>query len=478
MKPALLISSILGAAALGQEPPRAVPVAEPPAATAAATDSAPAPDTRRSTSRSLQFRVTGADGLVRGTVAMMAEETKDELLQLTGEKDDWKVPVSIVLHGKQGDPLPPRSVAMKLLFSEAGYDLRLDVHLSRGIEMEQFKHAATAALLYERALRDRRPGQPETPLRVAPWLVEGLREATAWRLKHSDRRLYEALFKHGGLFKPDELFAVDDSQYEELDAAMHAAFRVSSGVLVMALLEQPQGRDGFRSFLTESAAFEGELPALLRRHFPDLNLSETSLAKWWALQLAEMTTPTLTEVLTIEQTETALGDALQLNFRTAEGVLQRKPLSDWQELDKLKPAERVEAVRLAQDSLVRLSYRCFPSYRPLIAEYQIALGAIARHKTPKTAAQLAGLLETRKTMRVKTTRGRDYLDWFEITRARETSGVFEDYLRLKERLQANPHHREDNLSKYLDRLNRVFTRKSDEAPSNLSPGIPGALPGE
>jgi hypothetical protein len=473
MQPAILIGFLLGASALGQQPPRAVPVPEVPTPPAA-----PVPGASHAISRSEQFRVSGADGLMRGTVSMMAEEAKDELLRLTGEKDEWKVPVSIFLHGQQGDPLPPRSVAMKLLFSEAGYDLRLDVHLSRGIDMEQFKHTATAAMLYERALRGRKPGQPETPLRVPPWLVEGLREATAWRTQHSDRRLYQALFKQGGLFKSDELFAMDEGKYEELDGAMRAAFRVSSGALVMALLEQPQGRDGFRSFLTEVAAFEGETPTLLRRHFPDLNLSETSLAKWWALQLAEMTTPTLTEVLSIAETEAALDDALQLNFSAADGSSQRKQLGAWQELAPLKTAERVAAVRLAQDALVRLSYRCFPSYRPLIAEYQICLGAIARNKTQKVAAQLAGLQATRSTMLAKATRARDYLDWFEITRARETSGVFEDYLRLKERLLANPHNREDNLAKYLDRMNKIFARQTDATPPGVPPGPPGVNPAD
>ncbi|MCX6878741.1 MAG: hypothetical protein NTW21_33750 [Verrucomicrobia bacterium] len=471
MQPAFLIAFVLGAAAApAGEPPRAVPVPEVP--------TAPAPAPSRATSRSGQFRVSGADGLVRGTVAMIAEDAKDELLQLTGEKDEWKVPVSIFLHGKQGDPLPPRSVALKLNFSETGFALRLDVHLSHGLEMEPFKHTATAALLYERALRGRPPEQPQTPLVVAPWLVDGLREATAWRMKRSDRRLYEALFKHGGLYKLDELFAIDEGSYEDLDGAMRAAFRVSSGALVMALLEQPQGRDGFRSFLTEAAAFEGEMPTLLRRHFPDLNLSATSLAKWWALQLAAMTTPTLTEVLTIAETEATLDDALHLNFRTADGITQRKPLSAWQELADLKDPERVEAVRLAQDSLVRLSYRCFPSYRPLIAEYQIALGAIARNKTKPTAAQLAGLQQTRTTMTAKAIRARDYLDWFEITRAREISGVFEDYLRLKERLQDHPHNREDNLSKYLDRIDKIFARKTAETPSTLPLGLPLGLPPE
>jgi hypothetical protein len=477
MKPACLIGFALATVALGQlAPPRAVPVPEAPD-TPPVTGPPPSTlATDRATSRSGQFRVSGANGLLRGTVAMIAEDAKDELLLLTAEKDAWKVPIAIFLHGKQGDPLPPRSVAMKLWFNETGYDLRVNVHLSRGIEMEHFKHTTTAALLYERALRDRPPGPTETPLIVPPWLVEGLREATAWRLKRSDRRLYAALFKHGGLYKLDELFAVTESQFEELDGAMHAAFRVSSGALVMALLKQPQGREGFLSFLSSSAAFEGEMPTLLRRHFPDLNLSETSLAKWWALQLADMTTPTLTEVLTIPETEMLLDDALYLNFRSSDGISQHKPLSAWRELEPLKPAERVEAVRLAQDSLVRLSYRCFPAYRPLIAEYQVALGTIARNKTRKSDAQLAQLQDTRNSLRTLASRARDYLDWFEITRARETSGAFEDYLRLKERLQAQPHNRSDNLSLYLDRLNHVFARKSAETPASLPPINPLDVP--
>ena len=238
-------------------------------------------------SRSNQFRVTGGDSLLRGTVALLAEETKDELLNLTGEKDDWKVPVTIRLHGKPGDPLPARTVSMRLLVVEGVSELRLDVHLSRGIEQERFKRAVTAALLYERALKKRAGRRCRTGRCLCRrGSADGLREATAWRLNQSDRRLYEALFKRGGLFKIDDLFAVSDSRFEDMDAAMRAAFRVSSGALVMALLEQPQGKEGFRAFLTEVAAYEGEMPGLLRKHFPELNLSETSLAKWWALQLA------------------------------------------------------------------------------------------------------------------------------------------------------------------------------------------------
>lgn len=445
----------------------------------------------RVTSRTGQFTISGGTLSDRGNIAMLAEEAKDELGILTEEqqakprpfnladpatakpadgKEPRKVPIHIVLHGKSGDPVPPRTTALKIQLNETGYNLHLDAHLSRGIEHERFKFAITSALIYERALRDRPVKESQTPFFVPPWLTDGLREATAWRLNQSDRRLYGALFKTGGLFKIDDLFALDERGFEEMDAAMRAAFRVSSGSLVMALLQQPQGKEGFRKFLTEVAAFEGEMPTLLRKHFPELNLSETSLSKWWALQLAQIGARNLTtDIHTVAETETALGEALRLNFRTAEGIIQQKELAAWPEIAALPEPERIKSVQLAQDALVRLSYRCFPSYRPIIAEYQMVLSAIAKNTTKDLATRLADLTERRATMTDKAQRARDYLDWFEITRARETSGAFDDYMRLKERLKANPHRRTDDLSKYLDRMESIFHREgAPEAPAASS----------
>jgi hypothetical protein len=460
---ALVLGWIFTTAMIAEEIPRAVQVTEPPAQPAPA-------GADWVVSWSKQFRVTGGDSLVRATVALLAEETKNELLKLTGEKDNWKVPVTIHLYGKPGDPLPARTVSLKLLVVEGVNELRLDAHLSRGIEQERFKRALTSALLYLRALRNRPADDADRPLVVPPWLTEGLREATAWHLNQSDRRLYESLFKRGGLFKIDELFALSESEFEAMDAAMRAAFRISSGALVMALLEQPQGKEGFRTFLTGVAAYEGEMPGLLRQHFPELNLSETSLAKWWALQLANKGgLNLLTDILTIQQTETALAEALQLNFPTTEGIVQQKQLAAWPQLATLKEPERLAAVRLAQDTLVRLSYRCFPSYRPLLTDYQVVLDAIAKNKTKDIPPRLAALEETRATMIARATRAHDYLDWFEITRARETSGAFDDYLRLKERLKTKPHHRQDNLSEYLDRLDRIFHREEKKSPLGMPP---------
>lgn len=447
---AVIIPIALSARA--QDVPRAAQVLDPPAA----EDPARTPDTV--VSRSEQFRVTGEDGLIRGTVAMLAEQAKDELLRLTEEKDAWNIPVAIRLHGRPGDPLPARSVAMRLFVIEGVMRLQIDIHLSRGIDRDGLQRAVTAALLYERALRHD-PG--DVPLLVPPWLADGLCEATAWRLNQSDRRLYEALFKRGSVFRLDDLFGMDEAEFESMDGATRAAFRVSSGALVMALLEQPQGRKGFRDFLNEAAAHQGEMPVLLRRHFPGLNLSENSLAKWWKLQLAVMggLNP-LTDILTILQTETQLAEVLHLHIRRPEGIFIRRPLDAWPQLAALAEPERQAGVRPAQDELVRLSYRCFPSYRPLLAEYQIILQSIAKNQTNGMAERLTSLEETRSIMTARATRARDYLDWFEITRARETSGAFDDYQLLKERLQANPHRRKDPLSAYLDRMERIFHRES------------------
>jgi hypothetical protein len=459
----LVLGFLFNALALAQEIPRAIQVAEPP-------EPLKLNGQDQVISRTKQFRISGGDAANRGAVSVLAEEAKDELLALTEEKDEWKVPVTITLHGKSGDPMPPRTVAMKILVSEVGYDLRLAYHLSRGIDHEGLKSALTSALIYERALRNRPPEESDTPFVVPPWLVAGLREATAWRLNQSDRRLYGALFKTGGLFKNDAIFSLEDSGFEDMDAAMRAAFRVSSGSLVMALLQQPQGKAGFRSFLTDVAAYEGEMPALLRKHFPELNLSETSLSKWWALQLANIGGQNLaSDILTIFQTEAALTEALRLNYRTAEGAILQKELTAWPEVAALPEPERVAAVRLAQDALIRLSYRCFPSYRPILAEYQIALSAIAKKKISELPAKLTALEERRATMSAKAERARDYLNWFEITRARETSGAFDDYMRLKERLKTNPHRRDDEISKYLDRMEAIFSREGNKPGDAMKP---------
>jgi hypothetical protein len=98
----------------------------------------------------------------------------------------------------------------------------------------------------------------------------------------------------------------------------------------------------------------------------------------------------------------------------------------------------------------------------LLLEYQSLLSDFAKGDTGSMTESLQALKETRATMVAKAERARDFMDWFEITRARETSGAFDDYLSLKARLKSRPNTRTDSLSKYLDRLDPLFNVPEDK----------------
>ncbi len=410
-------------------------------------------------SRSMQFHISGAEASIRSTISFLAEQAKSDFLELTKEQDQWKIPIIIVMHGKQGDALPKRTLAMDLQYGEDGFKLRIDVHLARGIENDRFHSAVLTALIYERSLRTMPPGPLEDRLLVRPWLVEGLTEVLAFKRGNSDRRLYQSLFQAGGLFDLEDLLNISQKEYDDSDSALRAAFRVSAGGLMMALLEQPSGHEAFRSFIVESAKFGGDMPLLLRKHFPGLNLSNKSLEKWWSLQMAIQSRNSLSEVMTIAETEAALTDALKLRFRNEEGIALDREINSWQELAELPEGDRIYGIRHAEESLVRLSYRCFPSYRTLLLDYQAVLRAIVRPaKKFDIATKLNELDERRVLMTHRSERARDYLDWFEITRARETSGVFDDYIKLKERLDQGMLQNTDHITRYLDQAQKLYKR--------------------
>lgn len=409
-------------------------------------------------SKSGQFQIYGEDKNISASISFLTEETKSRFLTLLDEKDSWKVPVIIRLHGKQGDPLPAVTQVIALTHGEDGFKLRMDLHISHGLDQTEFHRNVITALLYERALKNDEKQDDDTPLIIRPWLAEGILEALDWKENKTDRRLYATLFQTGGLFDLNELVNTTAEDYERDDAVIRTAFRVSSGALMMALIEQPEGKKALNSFLSEAAYFGGDMPMLLRKHFPNLNLSQKSLEKWWALQMANLSRTPLSEILSIAETETALTQALTLQIHNPNSPAFEKPLTAWTEIATLDPVARKATVQRAQESLMRLSYRCFPSYRPILIEYQKLLSDIAANKANTIQPQIAALDERRLLMSQRANRSRDYLDWFEITRARETSGVFDDYIKLKMRLNQGLLKPDDHISRTLDKAQEIFNR--------------------
>lgn len=421
----------------------------------------------QSVSRSRQFIVEGGTPQTRGMMSFLAEQTKDSLLQLLDVKQDgWKIPVLIKLHGQPGDPSPARTVVPQLILTGDQQILRLDVHLSRGIERDVLERELMSMLLYEGCLRNHPFREGDDAPVIKPWVQEGLREAIAWKAGNSDRKLYEALFRHAGVMPYQTLLSMDMADWENSDAATRAAFRVASGALIMSLLDQPNGKEGMLGFLSEAPRYEGEMAALLRKYFPGLNLSENSLEKWWLLRVAQAKEVKLTETNTIARTEAELDDALRLHFHDKQGSAMVRPLKEFPFVADLSPAERQESVRPAQDGLVRVSYRCFPSYRPMLNRYQSVLQKIAQGKDlAKLPVELDELDAIRARMRQRATRTRDYLDWYVISRAEETSGAFDDYMRAREEVENQHTRRDDPVSRYLDGMQKVFHREQPKGQS-------------
>lgn len=409
-------------------------------------------------SESQQFTIVGGEDAARSSLAFLAEELKADFHKMTGEKDDWKIPITLTLHGNIGEPSPPRRIVTRIDQSETGFLIRLDIHLARGLERERLREQLIAALIYERSLKSLPAGNLDQALLVKPWLTVGLCEAIAMRQQEIDRRLYQAVFRSGGIFAMDDLFSFSAAQMEDCDSASRTAFRVSAGALVAALLEQPDGSELLRHFLDDIALFDGDTTILLRKHFPAMSISPTSLEKWWALQLAVTGRDPIVEVMSISQTERALEEALRFQNRDDKGQIATRGIIDWRELAGKSENERRQCLVQTEEALVRLSYRCFPSYRPLLLAYQQQLQHIVKNHSTDIDATLKELQERRTRMLERNKRARDYLDWFEITRARDTSGVFSDYMELKKRLEQGTLRHKDHLSDYVDKAQAIYER--------------------
>ncbi len=408
-------------------------------------------------SESGQFRVAGGERALRGSVALQADSVRMWFHRLIETEPLSKpMPVEIILHGQAGDPPKARPLAYELRFTPDTFMLRIHVDLAQGMDHDRLESAILSGLLFDRALADTKPGPLDGPLRAPAWMVIGLKEAREWAEGRGDRRLYEGVFQQSVRFAIDELLAMENDRHERLDGLSKSIFRVQSGAMVMALLSQPDGKAAFARFCDDAAAYEGEFPILLRQHFPDLNLSEKSLVKWWSLTLAKLSEAPLTEAMGIEETEKRLEEELVLQFTDGEGLRRRIPIAQWKELPEMGEAARLEVVRPLQDALGHLSYRCFPSYRPLLMDYQKWLVSWASGEEEPEPA-LFEMEEAREIMAQRALRARDYLDFVEIDQARELSGNFEDFMKLKQELAERVRPpRGDRVSKYLDTIQAVY----------------------
>jgi hypothetical protein len=208
--------------------------------------------------------------------------------------------------------------------------------------------------------------------------------------------------------------------------------------------------------LGEAAVFKGEQEALLKQHFPGMNIGAKSLQKWWALQLADLSKLSVTETMDALASEEALEKALVIRFEGGErGVLEFRP-ELYRDLLAIPTEQRLMLLKPVSDRLNLMAFTIFPGYRPILFGYLTILSDLAEEKDAEIDSRVASLAERRAEMVELGKRARDLLEWYRINTAEGLSGEFRDYLELKQQLEAERSENRGPVADYLWKVQEVF----------------------
>ncbi len=420
-------------------------------------------------SQSRLFSVSGGDALRMGAIASKADELYYHVCHLLGLDEVWKYAISIRLIGQPEDPpvANPIRTRIAILGGEPNFQIR--IHPGGGIDLDRLSNAIITMVLYERSLRGMNPNAIPETLNMPDWLVTGVQQAILWKQGRADRSLYRNLFNRAEMLSPEDVVGTREPQ--KLDAASRQVYEVSCGVLMMSLINQPDGEASLRDLLADAATAEGSPKEIIGRYFHQLSLDEGLLNKWWALELAALSAQRATEALSPLETERQLTEALTvLVYDEASGMPRPMNLEDTYALVALPQWQRL--VRGNIEQLMSLSQRCFPGYRMLITEYCRAIAELMNGASPDEVQNILGpLAELRRAYVRASIRGRDYLDWYEITHLGEGhGGSFDAYLDAMRLLRRRQQGRPTPISRYLDDIEALHTLAEGEAlPKHLKP---------
>lgn len=265
-----------------------------------------------STSSSGQFIVHGNDLALRSAFSTRCEEIHDELRQLLKDQQSWALPVVVLLSSGESARKADKAVAMTLSeITHGGFHIQVTVNLRPDLRPSDFRAELVRALLAERVLRNQKQTARQNSI-LPDWIYTGVMEALDYRKQARPSTLFAAIFKSGKIFGIEEIIEASPTQ---MDALSRTIYKTSCCALVLALLDQPEGGARLQRFLSSLAADARPERELLDQAFPSFASSPASLNKWWALQLANLSRPGLSEPLSPADTVAALEDALTLRYQ-------------------------------------------------------------------------------------------------------------------------------------------------------------------
>jgi hypothetical protein len=266
-----------------------------------------------STSGSGQFIVHGNDLRLRNAFSARCDEIKDELSRLLRDPQPWVLPVVVLLNSGDGARQAPRSVSTSLAeVAGGGFHLQVTVNLRPDLRSQDLRAEVVRALLLERVLRSQPAVTSKRTLLLPEWMQVGVIKALDFRKQARPSTLFAAIFKSGRIFGIEEIIEASPTQ---MDALSRTIYDTSCCALVLALLDQPDGSARLNRYLASLAIDERSERELLNLAFPSFASSKASLNKWWALQLANLSRPGVSEPLTPAETLKALEEALTLRYQ-------------------------------------------------------------------------------------------------------------------------------------------------------------------
>lgn len=266
-----------------------------------------------STSTSGQFIVHGNDLSLRSAFSSRCEEISGELGRLLKDRQPWALPIVVLLNSGDAAKKDGKAVSMAVsALTHGGFHLQVTVNLRPDLRPSELRAEIVRALLAERILRNQKEVSVQRPLLLPDWVYTGVLEALDYRKQDRPSTLFAAIFKSGKIFGIEEII---EASPVEMDALSKTIYQVSCCALVLALIEQPEGGNRLSLFLGSLASDPKPERELLTKAFPSFAVSPASLNKWWALQLASLSRPGISEPLTAADTLKALDEALTIRYQ-------------------------------------------------------------------------------------------------------------------------------------------------------------------
>ncbi|MGZ5513432.1 MAG: hypothetical protein ACXWG7_08580 [Chthoniobacterales bacterium] len=403
----------------------------------------------RSVSTSRQFILYGPDARLRSAVGDLAERTKKIALTLLDERDAWKTPIVINAHYPEANL--PETPPSQLDVSQTGAGLKLQLELVIGSDVNgpRVERELLRAIFLEMMYR----ALPQVPAGAAyieppDWLVDGALALVPERDPAEIAQTLNTAVNSGGVLPLEEFLRQQPSLMETPSRNVYRAY---SAALVAMLIDLPNGRARLARFLADLPRSGNDSLGNLRAHFPDLGENAEALQKNWALNVARVCAAERYRLLGCEETERRLAELLRVEVpERAQNQLTVFGLEEFSTF--LRDPAAPGALRSLKSQLLLLSGRAHPLYRPIIAEYLQIISSMERKKTKHLTERLAKIRGTREHVNRRMSAIGDYMNWFEATQARSTSGAFREYLNAAEGAREPERRRHDPISVYLDAL--------------------------